>query len=869
MRRIVRRQVKVSVQGDREVWWTQSAKEVEEVQKVGNELGLFQLIRATSPREPPVSETIKGWNRVNVSNEDERIIIIIDSMTSVFNIDASLRIACLNLTFPLDVCCVSEARIQDPTSVVLLKPLRTSPGVPHFNLRVSGNCDAITRGIYGVVVALIPKAEIALLDWIPVNGRLCAVRLSSSIKINAGRFDVCLSYQHTPQKIAVLRLRRPTVISASMYCEELSNSVQSIDLHDSCGLRKRNTDTLTAHEDSEETTIAKVGPPILILLIIQREGKPILPPGYQLSHCLAEGGMGRVFLVVNPETKDCLAAKVVSVYGRMLSMKNAEENVAKIRADLRQEAELQRRLKHHHVATVYGIRNTPSFTFMFMELLPGGELFDRIPIGVGLHVQQMFIYYSQILDALHYLHTDQLIAHLDVKPENIMLTRKDRAKLIDFGWAVDLSKNPVLKGPVGTTSYAAPEVFGRWSVCFRFASFHCLRMCRRTFFDYLSPPWVVGTVRGREDVFDQVNKRMTDEVESSILPCHRHWTGLLTNRVLYACALAIVPTKLTQFFDPYSGPPVDIFSLGVTLLTAVTGQRCWSRANPDVDPIYKQWVDRRDLHAGPIFSRLPPDLANFLTRVLAHRPSERLTVDGVRSHPWFRRGLLRRLTPVAPPPRPVSTNRDTHRDSLESSISSRDSLQPDAPVPSSQPVYTCLTQADPTANDLRLSQPADMTSMLMASQSADPDDMRLGFSCLMKRMTRFFSALSSVEHTMEVMRAVIIQRRQLRPISKGPGNLMVQIRNQDHPGTAFRILLYPLAGSILADCRRISGDGLLFHQTYAALYADLVAMGAVNESHPYLRMILPDQVTADASGEPPVSPDPTHPGDQKSAPMEC
>ncbi|VDQ14452.1 unnamed protein product [Trichobilharzia regenti] len=36
---------------------------------------------------------------------------------------------------------------------------------------------------------------------------------------------------------------------------------------------------------------------------------------------------------------------------------------------------------------------------MFMELLPGGELFDRIPIGVGLHVQQMFIYYSQVKKA--------------------------------------------------------------------------------------------------------------------------------------------------------------------------------------------------------------------------------------------------------------------------------------------------------------------------------------------------------------------------------------------------------------------------------------------------------------------------------------
>ncbi|VDP93455.1 unnamed protein product [Echinostoma caproni] len=206
--------------------------------------------------------------------------------------------------------------------------------------------------------------------------------------------------------------------------------------------------------------------------------------------------------------------------------------------------------------------STATFTFMFMELLPGGELFERIPIGVGLHVQQMFIYYAQILDALNYLHKEQFIAHLDVKPENIMLTKKDRAKLIDFGWAVDLRKTNFIQGPVGTTNYAAPEVFGKGS---------------------------------------------------------------------------------------YLGPPADLFSLGVTLLTAVTGQRCWTRANPRVDAVYSQWVDRRNLHSGPVFSRLPPDLANFLTRALAHRPSERLTVDGIRAHPWFRRGLARRLTPVAPP----------------------------------------------------------------------------------------------------------------------------------------------------------------------------------------------------------------------------
>ncbi|GAA54203.1 vacuolar protein sorting-associated protein 54, partial [Clonorchis sinensis] len=73
VRRIIRRQVKVSVKADREVWWTQKAKEMEEAQKSGNALRLFQLIRATGPRKPPVSETIKDRNGVTISNKEERL----------------------------------------------------------------------------------------------------------------------------------------------------------------------------------------------------------------------------------------------------------------------------------------------------------------------------------------------------------------------------------------------------------------------------------------------------------------------------------------------------------------------------------------------------------------------------------------------------------------------------------------------------------------------------------------------------------------------------------------------------------------------------------------------------------------------------
>ena len=91
------------------------------------------------------------------------------------------------LSLNIDVCCVSETRIQDPTSILRLVPPRSNHRFSHFTLRVSGDSAASARGVYGVGIALSPRAEQALLDWIPISSRLCAVRLGLSMKVNADR----------------------------------------------------------------------------------------------------------------------------------------------------------------------------------------------------------------------------------------------------------------------------------------------------------------------------------------------------------------------------------------------------------------------------------------------------------------------------------------------------------------------------------------------------------------------------------------------------------------------------------------------------------------------------------------------------------
>ncbi|CAH8570655.1 unnamed protein product [Schistosoma intercalatum] len=86
----------------------------------------------------------------------------------------------------IDVCCLSETRIQDFGEVLQIR----SPSVASkslFYVRLSGNPVASSSGLAGVGVALSTRAEAALVDWIPINSRFCAVRLESSINVRRNR----------------------------------------------------------------------------------------------------------------------------------------------------------------------------------------------------------------------------------------------------------------------------------------------------------------------------------------------------------------------------------------------------------------------------------------------------------------------------------------------------------------------------------------------------------------------------------------------------------------------------------------------------------------------------------------------------------
>jgi 5'-AMP-activated protein kinase catalytic alpha subunit len=103
---------------------------------------------------------------------------------------------------------------------------------------------------------------------------------------------------------------------------------------------------------------------------------------------------------------------------------------------------------------------TPQTIYLVMEYCNTGELFDYIVSKDQLTEKQACMFYQEIIDALIYLHSQQIV-HRDIKPENILLDtieRKINCKLIDFGISRSYQKNTFIETPCGTASYAPPEM---------------------------------------------------------------------------------------------------------------------------------------------------------------------------------------------------------------------------------------------------------------------------------------------------------------------------------------------------------------------------------------------------------------------------
>ncbi|NWU35815.1 DAPK2 kinase, partial [Hylia prasina] len=176
---------------------------------------------------------------------------------------------------------------------------------------------------------------------------------------------------------------------------------------------------------------------------------------YELLEKLGSGHFGVVRLCRERSTSTFYAAKFVKMRRRRGSRLGLE------RAQVEREVAILRQLDHPNIMRLHDLFTSRAEVVLVLELISGGELFDFIAEKEMLSEEEAIEFLGQILCGVEYLHA-RLIAHFDLKPENIMLQEKDVPrpwiKIIDFGLAQQLEDGITFKSLCGTPQYIAPEV---------------------------------------------------------------------------------------------------------------------------------------------------------------------------------------------------------------------------------------------------------------------------------------------------------------------------------------------------------------------------------------------------------------------------
>ena len=180
---------------------------------------------------------------------------------------------------------------------------------------------------------------------------------------------------------------------------------------------------------------------------------------YELTKLIGSGGMAEVYVAQD------------TVLGRKVAIKVLNEELAankKFSQRFKQEAKASSSMDHPNIVSVLdagettetdaeGVKHT--YAYLVMEYVDGLELSKLVARG-PLKVPEAIRVTKELLSAVEFAHNKGIV-HRDIKPDNIMLTRQGKVKVLDFGIARAVAETfddiATTTSILGTAAYFSPE----------------------------------------------------------------------------------------------------------------------------------------------------------------------------------------------------------------------------------------------------------------------------------------------------------------------------------------------------------------------------------------------------------------------------
>ncbi len=178
---------------------------------------------------------------------------------------------------------------------------------------------------------------------------------------------------------------------------------------------------------------------------------------YKILDWIGAGGMGEVY-----RARDTRLGRTVAI--KVLPAELAGDEARRER--LLREARAAASLSHPNIAALYEIGEDQGHLFLVFEFVPGKTLKTEIG-GRPINPRRAIEFAIEIADALADAHAEGVI-HRDIKPDNIIITPKEHAKILDFGLATwtaggaerEQAATMIATGAgavLGTVAYMSPE----------------------------------------------------------------------------------------------------------------------------------------------------------------------------------------------------------------------------------------------------------------------------------------------------------------------------------------------------------------------------------------------------------------------------